>query len=177
VINMFKTFIFLSVAMVIAGCGVAHVKSDTPKVDVSKYSAAKIGEVKVYSLEKNAASNAPLQKKLANWQQEAIEKLGKAISMTPLRLAAEASPPSDNTLVFSIDSNVRYGNRALRWAVGFGAGKGGVVSVLTVTDEMTGSLVYRATAESDLAVGGAGGDMGSVFRKNIDKLLAEYLEA
>lgn len=113
--------------------------------------------------------------KLATWQQQAIAKLAEAISTTPLRLAADASPPSGRALVFSIDANVRYGNRALRWAVGFGAGAGGVASALTVSDEATGGIVYKATAESDLAMGGAGGDMGSVFRKNLDELLTQYL--
>lgn len=56
--------------------------------------------------------------------------------------------------------NVQYGNRALRWAVSFGAGKGGVNSILTVKDSKTWDIKYKAHADSDLAMGGAGGDRG-----------------
>ena len=168
----------LQVSLVgLAGCGAAHVNTNTNEVKLPSYSAASIGKVSVYSNEKNAATNQALQDKLSRWQAETRAKIESAVTGSNLRLieAAESNSESaDKRLIFAIDSNVRYGNRAVRWAVGFGAGKGGVSSKLTVTDAVSGAVVYSAAAESDLAMGGAGGDMDSVFAANIDKLLAQY---
>ncbi len=158
----------------VSACGTAHVRTDGLQFDVSEYRVGRVGQVKVYSLETNAPSNQPLQEKLAAWTEETTHSLESTISQLSLVPDDANRPDEEAVLVFGIDSNVRYGNRALRWAVGFGAGKGGVTSILTVTDSRSGKNVYRATAESDLSVGGGGGDMGSVFRKNIDKLLTQF---
>jgi len=175
-INIFTIALTLAV---LTGCGAAHVNTNTNDVNLNTYSTASVGSVKVYSNEKNAATNQALQDKLSRWQAETIAKVQTAVTDSQLQLmdAGENEQSSgDKHLVFDIDSDVRYGNRAVRWAVGFGAGKGGVSSKLTLTDVATGSVVYSAAAESDLAMGGAGGDMDAVFRANIDKLLKQYRE-
>ena len=73
-------------------------------------------------------------------------------------------------MIWNLDIDVQYGNRALRYTVGFGAGKGHVRSTLVV-DDGAKQEKYRSGADSDLAIGGFGGDIGAVLRDNIHKLV------
>ena len=169
-----RLFSLSALILITSACGVAHVNTETAPINLSQYELAQIGDVKVYSEEANAQNNEPLQAKLIEWTESATNQLENAIAQSSLTLQSSTEPSSSRTLIFSLDSNVRYGNRALRWAVGFGAGKGGVETVLSVVDAATGEQVYRATASSDLSMGGAGGNMDAVFRSNINELIAQY---
>ena len=79
-----------------------------------------------------------------------------------------------SSLLFDLDIDIVYGNRAARYFIGFGAGKGTMRSVLTVKDKATGKIVYSATGASDLTIGAFGGSMESVIKNGIDKILEGF---
>ena len=174
IVNQLNILVLIFMFVVLNGCGVAHVRMDTPSTDLENYESVIIGVVKVYSNEAAAKNNIPLQEKLKNWESSSRAKLEEFIKKNRYKLIESREETSGNILVVNLDVNVQYGNRALRWAVGFGAGKGGVSSVLTAKDFDTGEIKFRANADSDLAMGGAGGDIGNVLASNVEKLLIQF---
>ncbi len=84
------------------------------------------------------------------------------------------SKKRNETLVIDMDVEVVYGNRFLRWFVGFGAGRGKVDTVMTVYDAKTNAVKFKAVANSDLKGGGGGGDVGKLLQNNIRHLMKQY---
>ena len=155
------------------GCGVAHVKTQVAAEDWQNYRSAYIKDVRVYSEEAAAVSNEALQTKMAGWQAQSLRQITQFLERSRLNLLPEPPAQPDNTLAVEIDTNVRYGNRALRYFVGFGAGKGTVNSTLSVTDAESGETKFQAESESSLSVGIGGGDMGRVLESNVEKLIEQ----
>lgn len=140
----------------------------------AQYNKVVIGEVKVYSREPAAKDNAALQTKMQNWQQDARRQLETYTKTVQLRLPAKAQGAPEKVLVVNLSTEVTCGNRAMRYFVGFGAGKGGVSSLLSMADSTTRAEIFSATADSDLSVGAFGGDIGKAFTSNLEKLLQQY---
>jgi len=68
---------------------------------------------------------------------------------------------------------VAYGNRALRYFVGFGAGAGHLRVTIELKDRLE-TVRYAANSEADLAIGGFSGDMSQVVRKTIEAAVKEF---
>lgn len=156
------------------GCGAAHIRPDIQLQDLSRYENILVQNVRVYSREDTAKSNTLLQEKLKGWESFSRGQLEEFANNSRYKLIESLEEGNGETLVVSLDVNVKYGNRALRWAVGFGAGNGGVDSILIVKDAKTGEEKYKAQANSDLAMGLTGGGIGKVLKKNIRKLINEF---
>ncbi len=151
------------------GCGAAHLRpQDSPALGLA--ASAYIGRVTVSSKEESAKANEALQAKMRVWETEARSSLQEGLAARGYQVVTEAPTPSGATLIWNLDIDVQYGNRALRYTVGFGAGKGHVRSTLVV-DDGAKQEKYRSGADSDLAIGGFGGDIGAVLRDNIHKLV------
>ena len=99
----------------------------------------------------------------------------KGLTAKGYQVVAEAPSPTDATLTWNCDVDVKYGNRAMRYFVGFGAGSGHVNSTITAEDRVK-ETKYRSGADSDLAMGGLGGDIGAVLDANLDKLIGALPE-
>ena len=156
------------------GCGSAQVKTDTQTPDMRQYDNVLIRDVKVYSLEEAAKDNDELQKKLQQWASFSKTELEGYARRSPYELVNSLKNVSGKTLIVDLDVNVKYGNRALRWAIGFGAGSGAVDSTLTMRDANSGKVKFHSQAHSDLSIGFAGGDMELVLQENIRELLKDY---
>jgi len=167
----------LLLTVALGACGHAHARINVPASDPASLRQVQLGTVSVVCTDKNAATNAPLQEKLRGWQQLADQQLRATLAASSTQLVQPSATDGTRVPVLSLTSEVRYGNRALRWAVGFGAGAGGVNSRLVATDQSTGTTIFQASAESDLAIGAAGGDVDKVFRQNLDELLQKYRES
>ena len=111
---------------------------------------------------------------MIEWERFARSELEVYVRKSHYRLVELVNEDLWGTLVVNLDIDLAYGNRALRYWVGFGAGKGSVDSVLTVIDPMTRDEKLRVVAKSDLAIGGFGGDMEKVLKKNIKLLVEQY---
>lgn len=174
IIKLVKALSLITVVSILSACGVAHVKTDIQSKDLTGYENILIGEVNVYSEEPAAKNNVKLQKKLKDWEAYSLKQLNEYVSSSNYNLVTSLDGAEGDTLLMDLDINVQYGNRALRWVVGFGAGKGGVDSILTVKDAKTGEVKHKIHADSDLSIGSAGGDIGDVLEKNIRKLIEQY---
>jgi len=156
------------------GCGVAHVRTEVATNDLHQFDTVYIAGVRVYSLEESAKHNEELKQKMAEWEVFARRELENYINASHYQLAKQDQPENPLLLSVDLDIKVAYGNRALRYWVGFGAGSGSVDSTMVVTDSKTGQEKFRAVAESDLSVGGFGGDMEAVLKSNIKELVDQY---
>lgn len=175
--NTIRLPLLIVILWFLNGCGTAHTRTDVQAQNIESYQNILIQEVKVYSNEEAAKKNAPLQEKLRNWETYSRNQLEQYIKDSKYTLINSIDEIEGKTLLVDLDVNVQYGNRALRWAVGFGAGKGGVDSVLIFKDSVTGDIKYKAYANSDLSMGGGGGDIDDVLKKNIEKLLKQHFGA
>ena len=172
-----QNLVVMTAILTLYGCGAAHVKTDTKTADMRQYDNVIIQQVKVYSLEQAAKNNDELQEKLRQWATFSRTELEGYAQRSPYMLVDSLNGASGRTLIVDLDVNVQYGNRALRWAVGFGAGQGGVDSELTMKDAASGKIQFHSEAHSDLSVGFAGGDMEAVLKENIRELLKDYKDS
>ena len=170
--------------LLLSACSSGPVKTQTEAEDLDRYRNAYVADVVVRSTE----STANAQKENREVEQFARAELKRIIEESryrylPARPASASSRAEgdaralselDDTLAVSLDMNITWGNRAVRYLVGFGAGKGRISSTLTVKDATTGAVKYRSSKDSMLAMGLFGGSMEPVVRENIAGLLAEY---
>lgn len=169
-----RNLIAMLAVLLLYGCGVAHVKTDTQALDLRQYDNVLIQQVKLYSLEESAKDNDELQRKMRQWTAFSRAELEGYAQRSSYKLIDTLDAASGKTLTVDLDVNLQYGNRALRWAVGLGAGSGAVDSELTMKDAHSGKVKFHSEAHSDLSVGFGGGDMEEVLKENIRELLKDY---
>ena len=167
----------LLLVLTLYGCGAAHVRTDMASADIHQYEKIFISEVDVHSQEESARNNTELQAKMDEWEIFARGELEAYVNDSHYQLLAEPPGAAEKALIINLDIDMVYGSRAKRYWVGFGAGRGSVDSVLTVSDSQTGEQKFRAVAESDLSVGGFGGNMEEVLKKNVRELVDQYPRA
>jgi hypothetical protein len=164
---IFTTFLF--------GCSSLKINTEVEASNFDRYENVYVRDVKVYSNEKNAAGNKALQVKISEWKGFVREELNAYVNSSEFN-TVDASKGAE-TLVIDMDVEVVYGNRFLRWFVGFGAGRGQVDTVLTVTDAETQKIKFKAVANSEVRGGGGGGDVGKLLQNNIRHLMKKYKQS
>jgi hypothetical protein len=182
-----------AIVAMLTACSSGPVRTETRADDLNRYRNAYIADVVVRSTE-NSANAQEENRKVEEFARAELQRIIEAsrYRYLPARpastAAAEAGEQSgahnDNggsvtdelarTLAVSLSMDITWGNRALRYLVGFGAGQGRISSALTVKDAATGAVKYRSSKDSMLAMGLFGGSMEPIVRENIAGLLAEY---
>jgi hypothetical protein len=158
----------------LTGCGKVHVRKEVESSDLDLYKKVYITDVRVYSEEKSAQTNQELQSKIQEWKVFARNEMESYVKGSRYELMSTPPTEKEKVLLVDLDIKIAYGNKALRYWVGFGAGSGGVDSKLTVTDNRSGEKKFVAVGESDLSIGAFGGNMEEVIRSNIKNLIAQY---
>jgi hypothetical protein len=164
----------IGISLTLIGCGAAHVRREVQASDLDSYDAVYISDVRVYSLEKSAKNNKVLIAKIEEWKAFARKELESYVKDSRYELMKNPPTGKERVLLADLDIKVTYGNRALRYWVGFGAGAGRIKSILTATDSRTGEQKFIAKGDSNLSVAAFGGDMDAVLRSNIKKLIEQY---
>ncbi|MBL0059033.1 MAG: DUF4410 domain-containing protein [Elusimicrobia bacterium] len=160
--------------LTVTGCGKVHVRKAVWSSDLHLYDKVYITDVKVYSEEESAKGNKDLLAKIEEWKTYARSEMESYVKNSRYQLLLTPPTEKDRVLLVKLDIKVTYGNKALRYWVGFGAGSGGVDSRLTVTDSRTGEKKFEVTGDSDLSVGAFGGNMEAVLKSNIKSLIEQY---
>ncbi len=173
---MAKRSIVLLIPMMVMlyGCGGAHVRTEVATQDWAEYESVYLQRVQVYSKEPSAKDNEALHQKMREWHAYTVEQIQGYLTQTPLEVLEQEPTSAGRTLAVKFDVEVQYGNRALRYFIGFGAGKGGVYSTLTLTDADSGEIKYKAHSNSELQFGVVGGDVGQIFESNINELISRF---
>jgi len=166
-----------ALATALVGCGAPHVTSAPAPAGLPGYKAVFIHHVVFRDEEPNAATNELLQQRLHEWESQSRQQLQDTLRERGYAVLDEKPADAHAILVLACDVDVQYGNRALRWAVGFGAGKGSVRSTLVASNGWNGAELFRASVASDLDMSVTGGDMSKVVRENIAKAAAQLPNA
>lgn len=104
-----------------------------------------------------------------NKRWKAISERKLAALMSRKRIA---TGPDANRTVQAV-LKVTYGNRALRYWVGFGAGSGHISVTISMRDA-AGNTLYSVESAGKLSVGAFGGSMESVIESAIDAAIKEF---
>lgn len=150
-------------AFALNACGGVHHKIATQPQNIPVLKQVKLLSVEVSSKEQNADALSLNDQ----WKKIATDELQTMLDAKNII----ATNNSDTTVGCSID--VVYGNRALRYFVGFGAGSGHMRVTIELKDKH-GTVLYAANSDADLAMGGFGGDMSKVARKTIVEAVKEF---
>ncbi len=149
--------------LTLSACGGVHSVVSTPPSGIDGIRMVTIAPVEVESKEQNANALALN----AKWKDMARYELRSMLADKQI----STSPDSQETVVCHI--RVVYGNRALRYWVGFGAGSGSLTVTIELKDQ-NGNVQYATQSKADLAMGAYGGDMSNVARKTIRTAVREF---
>jgi hypothetical protein len=159
---MKSKYLAVLLAITLSACGGVKNYVEKQPGDLAKFKQVSVGTVAVSSKESNpdaTAFNAQWKSMLTDRLQGMLQDRGRLASKAKTRVDAQV--------------HVVYGNRALRYWVGFGAGAGSIRIVIELKDA-AGSVVYSTRTEADLGMGMFGGDMSKVASKAIDAAVADF---
>jgi|GEM_PF-6613309 len=152
---------FTLAALALTGCGRVHnnVIVDQPPATMQWPSSVNIASIEVTSKEQNEDA----QRINADLKTEMEAQLKEMLASKNIAVSTHAR----NTIVANI--RVVYGNRALRFWVGFGAGSGSVIVDVALKNPL-GRTMYAAQSKADLSIGL---DMAKVSKKAIEEAVEE----
>lgn len=155
--------LFSLTLLTLSGCGGIH-----NVVNTSSNTAGQYRQLAVLPVELSSTDTSPQVVALhEEWKKFAADQIQQLLAVKGITAADQG----ETGIVCHIE--VAYGNRALRYFVGFGAGAGHV----TVAIEMKGAggkVLYSGTSKADLAIGAFGGDMKDTVRKTIQAAVKEF---
>ena len=165
-------FICILVFAPIAGCGKAHFKTIKEVTDLSQYSEVYVLNTVVSSNEQNEKLNA-LNVEFAQFSKNEVVN---ALTQKSKYNLIEEIKPSSNSLLVETRIHIVYGSRALRYWVGFGAGKGSVVINMKLKESLSNEIKFELESKSNLSVGAFGGIMDKVIKNSIKKIVSQFIE-
>lgn len=152
-----------AVGIFLSGCGVSHMRIVKQSASMAKPQEVSLVRVEVVSdrqgVDKEDLSTA--------WEKLAVDELQSLLAQKLVKVRAGAHP----TIVCRI--NVKFGNKALRYWVGFGAGTGSVDVVVEMKDA-NGQVIYATAAKANLSIGAFGGSMTAVVDGAIKSAVADF---
>lgn len=161
-LRMFAMFAVAVFALGLSACGAVHSRVITPPDNIVVLKQVTLLPVEVVSQEQNPDALSLN----AQWKTMATDELQS------LLVSKNIAASSNGQATVGCRIEVTYGNRALRYFVGFGAGAGHMRVIIELKDTM-GAVRYAANSEADLSIGGFGGDMSQVARKTIEAAVKE----
>ena len=151
------------VTLALSACGVPHHTVVTQPNNLVMFKQVTLLPVEVSSGEQSPDALAVNEK----WKKWAMDELQSLMATKNI----EVSSNSQATVACRIE--IVYGNRALRYFIGFGAGAGHIQVDITLKDS-NGIVRYATNSKADLAVGVVGGDMSQVVQDTIETAVKEF---
>ncbi len=157
-----QLLLLLALGLAAPGCGrVAHmVKVEPPAATTLRGTA--LGEVRVTSEDPNADA-LTLNEDLKGVATRELQAL----------LASKGGAGTANKQTIEAQIEIDYGNRALRYFVGFGAGKGWIHVTISLKGA-DGNVIYSSFSEAVLGIGAFGGDMKAVAENAIKQAVSDF---
>jgi len=150
------------------GCGRPKARFLKLPVLGSSYKNIKVSNAIVTSKEKGEKYNSMNTK----WASYAKEEFISALRNKGIYADSELLSKDYFTLETSI--SIKYGSRALRYWIGFGAGSGNCTTTIKLKNS-SGDIKVIAEANSRLSMGKFGGSLDKVIRKNIQAAIKKLL--
>jgi len=168
VVPLIGCILFLSM---VNGCGGAHIVTMPAHVDIANYNMVYVEEADVASAKQNEKINEA-NARHAQYAREliitALQEKGR------LEILSDIGTTPDS-LTLQTTMRIVYGSRAARYLVGYGAGSGSISITMKLVDSTSGEVKLEVNGNSTLAIGLFGGDMDGVIRKNIKRVVNEFV--
>lgn len=161
--DSYKFLAVLIIGFLLSACGGVHNTVSRQPDAVGVIKTVTILPIEATSKEQNADALALN----AEWQAMAETELKTLLNNRKISVTSDAQTS------ISCRINTVYGSRALRYWVGFGAGKGSLEITIELKDS-SGVVKYATVTKADLAIGAFGGSMSKVARKAIQGAVAEF---
>lgn len=148
--------VFVTAVVVLALVGTA-VAADKPKVDSKFKNVYQNIEVTRYGIQEGVEFPVDW---LLTMVEETVKQLQETKKFKEVLREGE-TPATADAATLKLDGTVIHydkGNRAMRYIVGFGAGKTKVVAHIKITDKSTGELIFEDDVDGKVIMGGMGGD-------------------
>lgn len=170
--KIFLVFLCVFVFAPIAGCGKAHFKIIKEATELSKYKEIYVLNTVVSSDEQEEKQKA-LNEEFAQFSKDEIVK---ALTQKSKYRLIEGISLSPDALLVETSIHIIYGSRALRYWVGFGAGKGSVVINMKLKESSSSEIKLELESKSNLSVGAFGGSMDKVIKNSIKKIVSQFVK-
>ncbi len=145
----------------LVGCTVKQIKPEVLVPSAQKYSAVAIGDI--------GTEDKLWEYLVPHFRRGLIQRLSEKQAFEAIFDPAPPQMAETAVLFTGKFTNIDKGNAALRWIVGFGAGKAQVEGVFELRDPRGGTLAKLAASESYLGGAGIGGagylDMEDLMRR------------
>lgn len=168
--NVFQWSGVLAIAL-ISACATTNQTSFLSSNDVKLYHLVHVSELSISSDQSTDGVNEA-NERIKSFYKEEMSKAISANKKSALPSSFADSPPDEKILVVDSSLDVDYGSRALRYWVGFGAGKGNATLTLTARDKGTGEEKYNDVRTVELLMG----EFGGSFEKMIKARMGEQIQ-
>lgn len=161
------------VIALISACATTKQASFSSSDDMKLYKFVQISELSVSSDKTDDGSNEA-NERIKIFYKESISKAASANNKSVVPSSPPNSPSGEKILVVSGSLDVHYGSRALRYWVGFGAGKGYATITLTAKDKGTGQEKYNDVRTVELVMGQFGGSFEDMIKAKMGEQIQQF---
>lgn len=161
--GIFRIGVVITAALFLSACGHVHSRATTQPDGL-----VVVKEVTSVSVDVTSEEQNPDALELnRQWKNMATDELRTMLGSKKIAI----SDTGDASVECRIE--VVYGNRALRYFVGFGAGTGHFRVIVELKNKQ-GKVLYSTLSEADLSVGAFGGSMSNVAHDAIKAAVKEF---
>ena len=160
-----------AVVLIVGATGCASTKQAEfeSASDLNSYKVIQVADTKITSDEANSGA-VEANNRIKSFYSESVSK-----SLTSVNKAVVSSQSaSSGALVLESRVDIHYGSRALRYWVGFGAGKGHATITLTGKDSVTGEEKYKDVRTLSLSMGKFGGSFEEMIKQKISEQVKKF---
>lgn len=161
------------VIALISACATTKQGSFSSSDDMKLYKLFQISELSLSSDQSDDGANEA-NERIKKFYQEAISKAVSSNNGSIVPSSLPHSPSEKKILVVDASLDVHYGSRALRYWVGFGAGKGYAKITLTAKDGGTGQEKYNDVRTVELVMGTFGGSFEAMIKAKMGEQIQQF---
>lgn len=164
---MKRAYGLMLIVILVAGCAASRTQVLQPKkAEFQNYSILEITDLKT-----NVGAQVPseLLQTLPDTIADKVRNLNLFQAVNRVSVEAEAAPATKTLVLQGTVIEYEPGSRALRWLIGFGAGKAFVTVQLTAIDKVTREEIFKGNIGGEQSMGIFGGSINEVIQKIADE--------
>ncbi len=161
----------LGLVVALSACASTKQAAFSSADDVKLYKFVQLSDLAIASDDATEGANEA-NERIKSYYKDAI---AKAVSTSNRSVVSAANVPAqEKVLVIDGRLDVHYGSRALRYFVGFGAGKGSATITLTARDGAGGQEKYKDVRTVELKMGAFGGSFEDMIKAGIGEQIEQF---
>ena len=164
---MKKSYVLILIVLLVAGCAASRTQVLEPKkAGFEKYSILEITDLK-----NNLGPQVPAEaiRRVPDTIAEKVRGLNLFQTVNRIPSMTEGVPETNTLVLEGTIIEYETGSRALRYLVGFGAGKAYATVQLKAIDKATKEEIFRGNIAAEQSMGVFGGSFDEVIQKLVDE--------